>query len=200
MLGDRIGVILNNRLCQVDAPEKLFRTPSNYDVACFLGMLNVFPVKWVREGVCRASGVDIHAVDANPSTTYLWVKPEEIVLSRQKFDSSALNQYAGKVSGWEHHGSLLAVRLECGALSLVVAHYFHVVRAFGNSRGNRDVCHFQKFGRALLLISEYPLEPFRSGATGAAVDSTSRAYDCALKFRSKSEASKSFESRQYQIT
>lgn len=86
-LGDRIGVILQNRLCQVDTPEKLFRTPSNYDVACFLGMQNLFPVKWAGEGVCRASGADIHAAGANPSTTYLWIKPEEILLSRQSFDS-----------------------------------------------------------------------------------------------------------------
>lgn len=31
----------------------------------------------------------------------------------------ALNQYACKVSGWEHHGSLLAVRVVSGTLSLV---------------------------------------------------------------------------------
>lgn len=118
-LGDRIGVILQNRLCQVGTPEELFRTPSDFDVACFLGMHNVFPVRWVGEGVCQASGVEICAAGANPLTAHLWIKPEEILLSRQPFDSSARNQFACKVSGWEYHGSLLAVRMVSGKLSLV---------------------------------------------------------------------------------
>ena len=117
-LGDRIGVILQNRLCQVGTPEQLFRTPSDYEVACFLGMQNVFPVQGVIEDVCRAAGVEIHAAGASPSTTHLWIKPEEILLSRQPFDSSARNQFACTVTGWEYHGSLLAVRLASGPLSL----------------------------------------------------------------------------------
>ena len=118
-LGDRIGVILQNRVCQIGTPEELFRTPSDYAVACFLGMQNVFPVSCVGDGVCRAAGVEIHAVGAGPSTAHLWIKPEEILLSRQPFDSSARNQFACKVSQWEHHGSLLAVHLACGTLNLV---------------------------------------------------------------------------------
>jgi molybdate/tungstate transport system ATP-binding protein len=118
-VGDRIGVILQNRLCQVGTPEELFRAPSDYEVSQFLGMHNVFPVQWAREGVCVASGVEIHAGEANPSMSHIWIKPEEIVLSRQTFDSSARNQFACTVTGWEHHGCHLAVRLASGALSLV---------------------------------------------------------------------------------
>jgi molybdate/tungstate transport system ATP-binding protein len=118
-LGSRIGVILQNRIRQVGKPEELFRTPSDFDVACFLGLQNVFPVQSVGEGVCRAAGVEIHAAGANSSTAHIWIKPEEILLSRQPFDSSARNQFACKVSGWEHHGELLAVRMQSGTLSLV---------------------------------------------------------------------------------
>ena len=118
-LGDRIGVILQNRLCQVGTAEELFRSPSDYEIARFLGMQNVFPARWRGEGVCRASGVEIHAIGADSTTSYLWIKPEEILLSRQPFDSSALNQFPCKVSGWEHRDSLLAVRMACKTLNLV---------------------------------------------------------------------------------
>jgi molybdate/tungstate transport system ATP-binding protein len=119
MLGSRIGVILDNRLRQVGTPEELFRTPSDYAVACFLGMQNVFPAQATGKETCRVTGIEIHAAGANTSTRHIWIKPEEILLSRQPFDSSARNQFAGKVTGWEHHGSLLAVRMASGALSLV---------------------------------------------------------------------------------
>jgi len=118
-LGDRIGVILQNRLRQVGTPEQLFRTPSDYEVATFLGMRNVFAVQEAGEGVCRVSDVEVFAAGASPSTSCIWIKPEEIVLSRQSFDSSARNQFTCKVSDWEHHGSLLAVRMDCGALDFV---------------------------------------------------------------------------------
>ena len=118
-LGDRIGVILQNRLCQVGTVEELFRSPSDYEISRFLGMQNVFPASWQSEGVCHVSGVEIHAIGAGPTTSYLWIKPEEILLSRQPFDSSALNQFPCKVGGWEYRDSLLAVRMDCKTLNLV---------------------------------------------------------------------------------
>lgn len=118
-VGDRIGVMLQNRLCQIGTPEELFRTPTNYEVSRFLGMHNVLPAQWARDGVCNAAGVEIHATGANASMSHVWIKPEEIVLSGGSFNSSALNQFACTVIGWEHHGSLLTVRLSTGALSLV---------------------------------------------------------------------------------
>ncbi|GAG51178.1 unnamed protein product, partial [marine sediment metagenome] len=91
-LGDRIGVMLDGRMHQVGTPEELFRTPSDREVADFLGMRNVIAVSEVRDGVCTADGVQIHAAAADESTSYIWIKPEEVVLSREPFDSSARNQ------------------------------------------------------------------------------------------------------------
>lgn len=118
-LGDRIGVMLNQRLHQVGSPVELFRSPSDYDVACFLGMRNVIRVTEAGAGTCRIGPAAIHAAGATPAVRYLWIKPEEVVLSRQPFDSSARNQFQGTVAGWEYRDGLLAVRLDCGALSLV---------------------------------------------------------------------------------
>lgn len=118
-LGHRVGVMLNQRLHQVGTPEELFRCPSDYEVARFLGMRNVLAVTTVRAGTCCVCGVEIDVADAGPSTRYVWIKPEEVLLSRQSFDSSARNQFPGTVAGWEHHGSLLAVQVAYGPLSLV---------------------------------------------------------------------------------
>jgi len=118
-LGDRVGVMLKGRLHQVGTPVELFRSPSDYDVARFLGMRNVLPVDEARQGTCRIGAAEIDAASATPAVRYLWIKPEEVVLSRQPFDSSARNQFQGTVAGWEYRNGLLAVRVDCRELSLV---------------------------------------------------------------------------------
>ena len=117
-LGNRIGVMLEGRIHQVGTPEDLFRAPTDRDVADFLGMRNVIPVSEVKDGICSAGGAQIHAAAADESVCYIWIKPEEIVLSREPFDSSARNQFGCKVEEWEHCGSLLAVRVSSGNLKL----------------------------------------------------------------------------------
>ena len=96
----------------------MFRAPTNSEVAGFLGMRNVIPVAEVTDGECKVNGQAIHAAAADESVSHIWIKPEEIVLSEEPFDSSARNQFACEVRGWEHSGSLLAVRVAAGDLTL----------------------------------------------------------------------------------
>jgi len=117
-LGQRIGVMLENSIRQVAAPEALFRTPSDRAVADFLGMRNVLAVEQAASGECRTCGVTIQAASADESTSHIWIKPEEILLSAEPFDSSARNQFKCTVTDWEHAGSLLAVRVRSGELCL----------------------------------------------------------------------------------
>lgn len=118
VLGDRVGVMLSSRIRQVATPEHLFRTPSDVQVAEFLGIQNVLAVDAVDGTACKASGVEIQASSANDSTSHIWVRPEEILLSLEAFDSSARNQLRCTVAEWEPRDSLVAVRLQCGRLSL----------------------------------------------------------------------------------
>ncbi|MBI2844749.1 MAG: ATP-binding cassette domain-containing protein [Armatimonadetes bacterium] len=117
-LGDRIGVMLNGSIRQTGTPEELFRSPSDPDVADFLGMRNVIAVSETKDGICKANGVEIHAAAADESISHIWIKPEEIVLSRAAFDSSARNQIRCRVEGWESSGPLLAVRVSAGDLTM----------------------------------------------------------------------------------
>ncbi|HDZ20355.1 hypothetical protein LCGC14_0019470 [marine sediment metagenome] len=118
-LGDRVGILLDCRLHQVAAPQELFRRPSDPQVADFLGMRNVLPVGRVDDKICHICGVDIHVSSLTAETTHIWIKPEEIILSQEPFASSARNQFKCTVVEWDPRGSLLAVRVAAGDLSLV---------------------------------------------------------------------------------
>jgi len=74
-LADRIGVMLGGRIRQVATPQKLFRSPSDADVAEFLGMRNIMTVDSASQDVCRAGGVEIHAALADESISHIWIKP-----------------------------------------------------------------------------------------------------------------------------
>lgn len=130
-LADRIAVMFNDRIRQVAPPEQLFRRPSDPAVAAFLGIWNVLAVTERRGELCRAAGVEIylppdHASQpsdgslnaADETFTHVWVRPEEILLSRKEIESSGRNSFACDVQDWEPHGALLLVRVNRGALEL----------------------------------------------------------------------------------
>lgn len=117
-LGSRIGVMLDGVVRQVGTSEELFRSPSDSDVAEFLGMRNVIPVSDIGEGMCRANGARIHAASIDSSVSHIWIKPEEIVLSKEPFDSSARNQFKCTVKSWDYSGSLLVIHVAYGDLTL----------------------------------------------------------------------------------
>ncbi len=117
-LADKVAVMLDHQVKQIAKPVELFRRPSDAQVAAFLGMKNILPVTTVSENICRVCDRDVHANSADDSTSYLWIGPEEILLSKQPFDSSALNRFKCKVLGWEHYNTLLAVDLTAGEMKL----------------------------------------------------------------------------------
>jgi len=119
-LGSRVGVMLHGRLLQAGAPEALFRTPSDAEVADFLGMRNVLAVSEFKNGLCMVGELQVHAAAADESVSHVWIKPEEIVLSTTPFHSSARNQFEGKVLDWEPSGTLLVIRISCRGVVLAV--------------------------------------------------------------------------------
>jgi molybdate/tungstate transport system ATP-binding protein len=135
MLGDRIGVMLDRRIRQVGTPEELFRRPSDREVADFLGMRNVMAVSKIKDSLCHTCGVDIDVADAEETASYIWIKPEEIVLSKGPFESSARNQLRVKVEEWEHSGPLFTVRVSCGALTLNALITYASFKELGISEG-----------------------------------------------------------------
>ena len=116
-LGDRVGIMLHGRLRWVGAADQLVGQPSDREVAEFLEMKNILRVTYT-DGVCHADERRIHAAAADETTAHLWIRPEDILLSRRPFSSSARNQFAGEVADWELTGGLLAVHVALGDLHL----------------------------------------------------------------------------------
>jgi len=142
-LADRVGVMLEGSIRQVATPQELFRAPSDAAVAEFLGMRNIMTVDSASEGVCQVGRVEIHAALADESTSYVWIKPEEILLSRQPFDSSARNQFRCVVAGWENSGPLLAVRISSGDLTLTALVTYESFSELGIDAGTELYCTFK---------------------------------------------------------
>jgi len=117
-LGDQVCVMLDHRVRQIAPPEDLFRRPSDHAVARFLGLWNVLPVTAVREHVCKIADQLVHVSHADDDTEHVWIKPEEVLLSRDPFDSSARNQFECRVLEWENRDAHLLVRVRCGELTL----------------------------------------------------------------------------------
>ena len=142
-LADRVGVMLAGRIRQVATPEQLFRAPSDPEVAEFLGMSNIMTVDAAGDGVCRIGGVTVNAAFAGQSVSHIWIKPEEILLSRQPFESSARNQFPCRVEERENSGPLLAVRVATGGLSLTALVTHESFKELGIEAGTELYCTFK---------------------------------------------------------
>lgn len=118
-LGDTAAVMLDGSIRQVSSCEELFRRPSDPDVAAFLGIANVLPVSSMDEKNCIVMGQKIRLTSDTKNMDHIWIRPEEIILSLEKFDSSARNQLKCTVTGWDNRDPLLAVELKCSNLELV---------------------------------------------------------------------------------
>jgi len=120
MLGHRVGVMLDGRLRQIDAPAKLFREPSDREVARFLGMRNIFAARKREDGFCEADGVRVHVGKRENGYRHIWIRPEEIILSREAFESSARNQFRCSVVDWDYEDVLVNLRVSVGDMELSV--------------------------------------------------------------------------------
>lgn len=118
-LADRIGVMLRGSLAQAGTVFEVLESPKNKEVARFLGLRNVFHIDSVKDDICEVRGVEIHAGTEDRNVSSLWIRPEDIILSTRRFESSARNQFEGAVEGWERLGRLFEVHISVGDLVLV---------------------------------------------------------------------------------
>lgn len=122
VLADRAGIIRNGQLDQVGRPRELFRQPRSREIARFVGMENIYPA------VVRESGQEKYA-DLGPlhwrilseleGEVQIAIRPEDIILAREEFTSSAQNRVRGVVSAISPRGGMVKVTLDAG-LPLVI--------------------------------------------------------------------------------
>jgi tungstate transport system ATP-binding protein len=121
-LGDRVAVILDGRLRQAGSPESVFSSPSDSEVANFLGVENVLP-GYVLDSIEGKISVDVegHSLEAIGSEEsgrqiFFCLRPEDITIWKTKDmpQSSARNKLTGRVSSISIQGPLFEITLDCG--------------------------------------------------------------------------------------
>jgi ABC-type sugar transport system ATPase subunit len=102
-LGNRIAVINNGSIIQEGTPEKVFQDPRSEFVAHFTGARNFFRVRLTGTGDSTTAlldnqlGVRISPVE-NGTEGFILIRSEDIILSNDPFDSSAVNNFQGIVT------------------------------------------------------------------------------------------------------
>jgi molybdopterin-binding protein len=122
LLGDRVAVLLDGCLRQIGAPETIFSTPVDADVAAFVGVETIIPGQVIQsqEGMLtvQADGFTLEAVgELSPGrNVLLCLRPEDITLwiEMGMGKSSARNHLPGRIARITPQGALVRVTVDCG--------------------------------------------------------------------------------------
>lgn len=117
-VADRVSVIDQGKLIATGSPEEIIQDPKNGFVSSFAESLNLFRgTVVVRDDgiVCvDVAGVKIRAVTTLSGTVSVGIRPEELILSREKFESSAVNAFTGTITRIEDTGLSAYVYVDIG--------------------------------------------------------------------------------------
>ena len=128
-VSDRIAVMRDGKLVQIDPPADMYERPNSRYVAGFLGDINLFDcsVTSVARGVARLETtagegikvVDEHGLTAGQSVSFS-IRPQKMMISRSKPKSSD-NALKGEVWDIAYLGdmTIYKVKLENGAFAKV---------------------------------------------------------------------------------
>jgi len=107
-VADRIAVIEKGVIVACGAPEEIIHNPANGFVSSFSENLNLFRGRVVvsRSGVVcvDVAGIKIRATTTLSGMVSVGIRPEELILSRERFESSAVNSFRGTITGVEDTG------------------------------------------------------------------------------------------------
>jgi molybdopterin-binding protein len=124
LFGDRALFLKDGGIVQQGTALQVLERPATLDVAYFSPLTNVLRGRLVHEGgaaILEAGAARIQVVtDAADGPAAAVLRPEDIIVSREPVRSSARNRLAGKVAAVDDLGMIVALRVECGGLSLRV--------------------------------------------------------------------------------
>jgi molybdopterin-binding protein len=124
LFGDRAFFLKEGELVQQGTAFQVLERPATLDVAHFSPLTNILHGRLVREGgmailVTGAVRIQVTSDMAEgPAAGVL--RPEDIIVSREPIRSSARNRLSGKVASVDDLGMAVALRVDCGDLSLRV--------------------------------------------------------------------------------
>jgi molybdopterin-binding protein len=140
-LGDKIGILMDGKLVQCGPPEEIFNQPTSKQVADFLGYRNVFGGN-VTGSTLNIGNVPITVPIENAEHIYIAVRCDDIILSRESFESSARNSFQGTVRNIIKKSAVIEVIMDIGA-PLAVAITRKSYEEMNISEGDRLWCTFK---------------------------------------------------------
>jgi molybdate/tungstate transport system ATP-binding protein len=118
MLADRIAIMRNGEISQVGTSTEIFRHPADKFVADFVGAENII------EGIAKNGGAKLTVIDTGNISIYstekkeghvhITVRPEDIILSSQKVETSARNVFKGQIKEIVDTGALIKLTIDVG--------------------------------------------------------------------------------------
>lgn len=116
-LADRVAVMQDGRIVQAGTPDEVFRRPATEFVAAFTGMENIFyGASRVRDGEATIDlgGINVRTATGIEGDVCVGIRPEEVIVSREPFESSATNAFSGTVAEVRQNGIFSRVVVDVG--------------------------------------------------------------------------------------
>jgi len=115
-LADRIGVMKDGKIIQVGTPDEIFYEPQNDFIANFIGIENIYEaVVKDEDGVSelQIGNIKLKAKTSLKGKVSTIIPPEEIILSKENFKTSAQNSLKCNVKNIYKEGKLIKVEMKC---------------------------------------------------------------------------------------
>lgn len=123
ILADRIGIMHGGELVEVGTPQEVFQKPNTEFAAEFVGMENIYHgaiVNNVNGSWVRIGSVRISVVSGSQGTVRFAIRPEDIIITRERFSSSARNMLNSRIIKIMSHGAFVKVILDAGIIMAVL--------------------------------------------------------------------------------
>lgn len=121
-LANKVAVVENGRLVQQGTPEEVFRHPKTEFVARFSGIKNLFLCEIIREP--KSSGLQIASIsnglqikfiaEKTEAAGYIMIPQDDIIVSEEPLESSALNRIQGVIKELYRSGNGLEIIVDAG--------------------------------------------------------------------------------------
>ena len=116
-LGDSVAVMNEGKIIQVGNPDDVFRRPNCEFIANFVGVENLFKGRsTVNNGTSdiTINGIKIVSTACNSGDSVVSIRPEDILVSRNKIESSARNSFSGTITDVIDKGAIIKIVADCG--------------------------------------------------------------------------------------
>ncbi len=121
-LGNRVAILIRGRIVQEGKLEEVFNYPISSEVARLVGVETVLrgKIKEKKDGLLIvevgkqefvASGNGVEGKE-----TMLFIKPEDVLIARQRVESSVRNWFQGQILRAQSFGRLFRLEIDCGFL------------------------------------------------------------------------------------